>query len=265
MSVTLTNETANGRIKIAVTSLGSADIATVERSTDQIRWTMVRGANAVVPVGSAITVYDYEFAPNVANYYRARGIDLPSTILSTQTANITPALTVVWLKSVARPFLNLVVELADDRFDVSRASRGAAYPIVGRSLPVAVTDLRGSRVYTIALRTDDPADADALDVLFSTGDILFLQAPEGFVVPSGGVYVTAGDATATLLSPPDDLRWLVVAMTEVVAPGADVVGAGGTWQSVLNTYTDWTDVLGSVSSWKELLEITGSPADVIVP
>lgn len=78
MTVTLTDDTANARVAIDVDGIGTeADTVTIERSTDQVRWTTVRGATALpVDAGAlADTHYDYEFVPDVVNYYRVRSFD----------------------------------------------------------------------------------------------------------------------------------------------------------------------------------------------
>lgn len=472
MTVTLTHETTLSRVKITANGLAAADEATIERSTDQIRWTTVRGGTGVgVTAGvTDLPVYDYEFAPGVINYYRVRGVEtgaityvgagaaatgnnasvvpaLPASLvvgdqmvclasirnsgtgtvntptgwevlrafgncallgrryqsgdtaptitfaggvanadtiaqiaawrrahsapltgadqlnasaqninypaltitqdgnlillagwkqddwtsvatlgltgaaeigepssvagddagqvwdyliqttaaniaagsftvtggasaisraallvlphapyLNEQTANITPpALTTPWLKSVARPFLNMPVELAGDSFAIARPARAGVFDVVGRSLPVAVTDVRGSRRYTLIVRTDDEDDTQALDLLLASGDTLYLHAPEGQVVPAGGVYLSAGDSSQVAPIPPDTLRLTSIPVTEVAAPGPDVIGAQSTCQTVLNTYASITAVIAAHASIADLLTLIGDPTEVIVP
>jgi len=409
------------RVRLSVQVPSSAAYARVEQSTDQVRWTTVRGAEQVTPAaGGWVTISDYEFAPDVANYYRvrafwsngweigpaknanpylevdasgytgvggtiarstaqahegtasllltpdgvtavvqARTVNLPVTagnsyiasdwmrtavartagisiiwrdaggaILSqtlgptvsmqagvwtyhevsgqapagatqatfvvasmsgtppvSDTAHvdeacfvvigpvpvfegvITPTLDGVWLKSVARPFLNRKVTVRDFS-EVGRRARGGTFPVVGRSYPVAVTDVRGSREWTLLLSTYTPEDADDLDLLLASGDILLVHVPPGTdrlsAVPGG--YVVVGD-TREVTPPTVDLRMRVfeVPCTEVAAPGPDVVGAQSTWQTVLNTYPTWQAVMDARASWADLLELVGDPTDVIVP
>jgi len=71
VTVSLTYDAQLSRVRIGADSLGSAATAVVERSTDQIRWTTVRGGSAVaVTAGTMATLDDYEFAADVLNYYR---------------------------------------------------------------------------------------------------------------------------------------------------------------------------------------------------
>ena len=65
---------ARVRLNLAAlrTALGADATAVIERSTDQIRWYTVRGGGGVAVTASAADLDDYEFAPDVPSYYRAR-------------------------------------------------------------------------------------------------------------------------------------------------------------------------------------------------
>jgi hypothetical protein len=67
---TVTFDATLSRVRIATDGLGGALTAVVERSTDQVTWTRVRGGDPATVNGGALAVDDYEFTPNVANYYR---------------------------------------------------------------------------------------------------------------------------------------------------------------------------------------------------
>lgn len=260
--LTLTYDATLSRVRISATGMDVFTLVKVERSTDLIRWTTVRGGSAVTVAGGTFRLDDYEFAPNVLNYYRIHTL---APFGQYETASITPTITAVWLKSVARPFLNLTVRLLGNTFSVERADRGAAFPIVGRSLPVAVTDVRGSRQYMLKARTDTDVAASNLELLLASGDVLYLQAPTGFVVPAGGVFVEVGRVTVETPAPPNLLRFTSFTVTEVAAPGPDVVGSTASWQTVINTYATWADVIAAAATWADLLELVGAPSEVIVP
>ena len=229
---------------------------TVERSTDQVRWTTVRGG-VVVPAGGAIRVDDYEFSPDVTNYYRA----------ARYVGSLVPALGGVWLKSLARPFLNREVTVRDFS-EVSRPSRGGVFEVVGRPYPVAVTDVRGSRRWTLQVSTDNPQDANNLDLLLAGGDILLVHVPQaaGRISAVPGGYVTVGD-TREVTPPTFDLQMRVFELpcVEVAAPGPDVIGSTVTCQSVLNTYATCQAVLDAQPTCVSLLDLVGDPTDVLVP
>ncbi len=78
MTVSLTYDDTTARVLIDVDDFGD-DVAQVmlERSTDQMHWTTVRGAVALDLSGGAVTGHaDYEFASCVENFYRASAIPM---------------------------------------------------------------------------------------------------------------------------------------------------------------------------------------------
>lgn len=224
----------------------------VERSLDQITWTTVRGGASVTSNDlGGIALDDYEFTPGVPNHYRVAGDEV----------SVTPNMVGVWLKSVARPFLNRQVTILDYS-DVSRPSRSGTFEVVGRSDPIAVNDLRGSPRWTLDVLAETAAEAESIDLLLASGDTLLVHTHAGCDVPGG--YVTVGDTNVRRLSRQSARRGIAVPCTRSAAPGPDVVGAISNWQTVLNTYATWADVLAAHSSWSSLLELIGDPTDVVV-
>lgn len=263
MAIGATYDATLSRIRVAATGLGAYATATVEHSTDGVRWTTVRGAVSDLIVGGAVGADDYEFVPSVLNTYRVRTLTPTVHIEST---TITPTLDSVWLKSVARPFLNLRVTLVGEEFVYEREDRGGLFPVVGRSLPVAVNDVAGSRQYPLTIRTETAEDASNLDLLLAGGDTLFLHAAVGEVVPAGGVFVKAGRPHVDYGQVPvHGLKWTTIQVTECAAPGPDVVGATSTCATVLATYATCADLLAAVATCADLLELVGSPTEVLVP
>lgn len=190
--------------------------------------------------------------------------------LNEQTATIVPSLAedcgddVVWLKSIARPFLNRqVAVIFKPDVDVTRPARAGVFNVVGRTFPVAVNTVRGSRRWTMFVRTYTAAEADELDLMLASGDTLLVQGPADCVLETG--YVTVGDATNTRHPLRPLKRLWELPMVEVAQPGPDVVGALGTWQTVLNTYATWADVIAANLTWADLLTLVGDPSEVIVP
>lgn len=181
-----------------------------------------------------------------------------------QTATITVPLGQVWLKSISRPFLNRPVDtrLASS-MSVTRRSRATLMPVVARPTPVAVSSVRASKEWTMLIRTDTEEDKDNTDLLLASGDVLLVQAPPESGVETG--YVSVGDATRTA-HPLRPMSWLhTLPMTEVAAPAAEIVGASGTWQTVLDTYPTWAAVIAAHPTWADLLTLIGDPSEVYVP
>ena len=209
-----------------------------------------------VPVGAAYAKMRARHGgtPSQATTWNADQVEL-------RTLGITPQLDTVWLKSLARPFLNRPVTVTDWS-DVTRTSRSGIFQIVGRSRPVAVTDLHGPRQWTLDVIAHDEADAANLDLLISTGEVQFVHVPAGARVPGG--YVALGDTSERRPRPRSQRRIFSLGLTECAPPGPDVVPAVGTWTTVMNTYATWADVLAAHPTWGDLLQLVGSPDDVVV-
>lgn len=258
MTVTLDYDDTLGRVIINANGLGAAVSATVERSVDLVRWTVVRGGDTMPVAGGLIApLNDYEFIPNVLNTYRV----VPDTGI-TQTDSITPVLTETWVKSVSRPFLNMSFAQSEITSDITRNGRQGIFNVIGRVLPVAVTDLHQSREYTLRLVTESKALAGNLDLLTSLGDILFVHAPPTWPLPPA--YMVAQTAQQQLRIPTEFAVWSL-AMREVAAPGPNVVGTTSTYQTVLNTYATYNDLLLAHDDYASVLTLIGSFDEVVVP
>lgn len=184
----------------------------------------------------------------------------PFTI-SAETQSITPTLDAVWIKSISRPFLNRPVTVVDVS-EIGRPARNGIFDVVGRSYPVAVTDVRGSRRYALTALTETVEDAEAVDLVLASGDPVFIHVPAAQNVPGG--YAVIGDTSETRFGGQDP-RLFVMPMTEVAAPGPDVVGATVEWASIIADFATWADVIAAFPTWADVLEYVGSPSDVIVP
>lgn len=183
--------------------------------------------------------------------------------INEQTSSITPTLDSVWLKSIARPFLNQrVTEIQRSEREVTRRARAGIFTVVGRTLPIAVSTVRGSREWTMYVRTYTDNDATNLDFALASGDVLLVQAPASCDTETG--YVSVGDVTRTNHPLRPLKKTFTLPMTEVAPPGPDVVGSSSTWQTVLNTYATWADVLTANLTWADVLTLIGSGSEVIV-
>lgn len=243
----------------------STDHVTVERAVSPYaQWTQVRGWSSQPVSGLAVTFYDYEFPVSVAYKYRAReynaaGVQLAATDYAVSAVTLDD----VWLKVPAAPFLNRPVEVSV-RNEITRRSRSGVFDVVGRTMPVVVGDKRGSREFTLQIRTETSAEERDLDYLFAGGEVLFLHTPiEMDQFPSG--YYTAGDVTRAPESRYTARRVWGVPLIEVASPGEDVIGSAYTIAGVLADYATVTDMLAGNATIGDLLQRVGSPEDVIVP
>lgn len=234
------------------TSLGSAFAASAGV------WTLLAGVYTA-PAGAVGAVMRARHAgtPTAGDVWYADEIQLQDLAVP-----ITPTLDGVWLKSIARPFLNRKVSVSRVG-DVKRASRAGVFDIIGRSHPLAVNDVRGSRRWDMIVRAETLDEAELLDLIVASGDTLLIHTPAGSTVPGG--YVTVGETTEKRFGPVNPLRHLALPCQEVAAPGPDVIGSTSTCTTVLNTYATCDDVLAAHATIADLLELIGDPEEVLVP
>jgi hypothetical protein len=264
VAVTLTYDDQLSRVRVDADELGvDATYAVVDRSYNGVLWTTLRGGTDVDITSGALTfpVDDYEFVDGDVATYRVRSYDAGDVLLETQTDTITPTLDTVWLKFIARPYLNRKVTVTDWS-DVERASRNGVFPVVGRIEPLAITDLHTSRTFTLSLLTDTLDKASDLDLALSVGFPVYLQAPADCGIPT--MYAVVGNLTQRRTSRRGIRRLFEIPLTEVGAPGPDVVGQAGSWQILLNNKATWQDVLEDFGTWGDVAELIGSPSDIIV-
>jgi hypothetical protein len=250
------------RVLLSMTSvrtvLGHDTTALVERSADQVTWTTVRGGTAVPVNASALPVSDYEFDPEVPNYYRVT----PDT--GVYTDQITPSLNgQVVLKVLRFAFLNQAIA-PSDAGDITTASQGATFPVMNRNLPVAVTLQRSSAAGDLTVATATQEDRNALRAALSTGEVVLIQVPAGAGWQLDPGYYSIGDAVETRNGVAWDRRWFTLPLTAVAAPGPDVIPATATWQTVVNGYATWNDLIAAQATWQDVLTLVGAPSDVYV-
>lgn len=257
MAINVTLDPVLSRVRIVGTGL-SAGPAVFRRSLNGgLTWTVVRGGEAVTVTGGDAHLDDYEFTPNVVNSYEIDdGTDLWGF-------DFTPTQDQVWLKSITRPFLNRAVAVVEHS-DITLPARNGVFPIIGRSNPVAVTDVRLARQLQMTIKADSIADADAIEVVLASGDPLYVQAPkDGRDIPTG--YVVVGDAVRRRFGHSSVRRWFDLPMTTVAPPGPGVVGSTVTWGALLAEFGTWLDVLNEFGTWADVAEYVASPNVVIVP
>lgn len=194
-------------------------------------------------------------------------LNIDGTLTTVDTGSVTPTLTSAWIKNPLRPYLNRAVNIVGVA-DVTRDSRTGVFPVIARTLPVAVTDLFGGRSTTLTVRCPDRTTTDDLESCLLTGETLYFQAPKGAVAPTGYfvVGVTNGSATPITRQRPANTgvaRYLQLPVTEVAQPSPVIAATLSSWQTVISTYATWSAVIAAQASWTTLLQLVGSPTDVI--
>lgn len=193
-----------------------------------------------------------------------------SIIDAGDSTTITPSLDgKVWLKSVKYPFLNRWIYILNFS-DIARDTRDGVFPIKGRSVPIAVHDLKGSPTFTLELMTrdfvDDTFDANTeardLDLILAASGTMFIHVPAGDETPGG--YVSIGGISANRIAPGRNMtKRYMLPCTVVAAPSAEVVGTTMTWATVERLYGSWQQVLAANPTWADLLATIGDPEDLV--
>ena len=209
----------------------------------------------------AIVVEDYEVPIGSRVFYRVvwDNLDDPyhSVSLTTRTVNA-PRIadpSMVWIKSPGLPGLNRQVMMAEN-LSWKRAARSAAYPVVGRSRPVVISEVRSSREGQIKVRVGEVADHNALDALLSSGLPILLQVTPGYAGITDNLYLAVGDVEWE----PESWNaavpgWLwTMDVTEIERPAGGIQGsAGRTWQDIADSHATWREVSEQYGSWADVL------------
>lgn len=257
MAINVTFDPVLSRVQIVGTGLAAGPALFRRSINGGLTWTVVRGGEAVAVTGGNAHLDDYEFVPNVVNSYE---IDDGALLWG---FDFTPTQATVWLKSITRPFLNRPVAVVEHT-DITLPARNGVFPIIGRSNPVAVTDVRLARQWQMTIKADTLEDADAIEVVLAGGDPMFLQVPEdGRDIPGG--YVVVGDALRRRFGHVSQRRWFDLPCTTVAAPGPGVVGSTATWATLIAEYGTWLDVLTAFGTWADVANYVADPSVVIVP
>lgn len=185
-------------------------------------------------------------------------------VLAQHQAVITPKLDSPWLKSITRPYLNHPVTLYEFGAEQRRA-RSGVFDVVGRTYPVAVTDVRRSREQEIQLLTENRSEQDALNYILGTGETLFLHMPDADC-PIDSRYITVG-TTSVSRTPYRYTKRRVYSLptVEVAKPDVSIVGVTNTWENVTTTHATWADLVADVDTWADLVDEVADAEDVIVP
>lgn len=267
MSLTPTYDPTLNRIRLAGTVLGAgATQVYTWRSTDNfITSQVLRGGLGAPMSGGVFNIDDYEFPVGVPVWYQMTSYDAGLVQQASFTVGpMTQNIAAPWVKSLSRPYLNQAVVIQEIT-DIQARARLTVHDVVGRSAGIAVSDVRAGREFTAVLVTENEQASENMRALVASGDPIYLQLPaaEDELVPTG--YFAVGDVERQLAMRRKARRYWSLPLTEVAAPGPDVIGAQVTWQTVLSTYATWTAVLAANATWNDLLNRVAPPSEVIVP
>jgi hypothetical protein len=178
------------------------------------------------------------------------------------TVTITPVLSGPWLKNPSRPAANIQIEITSVS-EITRTARTGLFPVLNRTMPIAITDLQSSRALTIEIDCLGFAARADMDNRLASGETLFLQMPSpDYFCPT--LYAVAGDVVCLQDAKGSTSLTFQVPLTEVAKPDSSVFGQTYSWADVQANYATWADVIAGVSTWQNLMDKV-SNSTIIVP
>lgn len=270
------------RVRLSLAGAFGSDWATFQsRLAGTREWTTVRGGEEVPLSGGTTALFDYEFPVSV-DEPTLLGPDLllgPELLLAGSVAeyqaithasgtvtavSATDLTNQVWLKFPGYPYRNRRVVMVG-RGTISRSSRTSQIAIASSVLGTAVGEFMSGRTFSLTVRTETWQDYSELDTALSLGSILLLHGDQ----PRMGLPNIYGVVTDVQSGPVGRVhgraRHTEITLSEVARPHHAYSSAIGSWSSLLLHFDDWQGVLDGYDSWGEVLELEGSPADVVVP
>lgn len=148
-------------------------------------------------------------------------------------ANLKP----YWLMNPGRPGQNLRVEITDCS-DITQSGKTGVFEVLGRSVPVVVTDNMQSDTFTFDIDAANKQEAKELAGRLALGETMYLLVADP-LDDMDTVYF----ATLSVNRKRDTLRgsWTVSVQARVTAqPAPAVYGITYTWQDVTNNYATWS-------------------------
>lgn len=254
-TVTATTNAATARAIITVTWTGVTPVpavATVQRVNEDGTVVPVRGADPAALVAGQWIGDDYEAPLDASFYYQATSTDAPGVTLTSPLYSLSSQGD-TWLKHPGRPAMNMRLTIRRGP-DWEREAVQGLFPVLGRSRPVAVGMVRGSRTGDLEVGTATETQRSALLGLLADGDTLFLSTPAGYGV--GSMYVSVGSVTEARVTGygKAEERIFTLPLTEVDRPPGGALAVGNTWGDVLTRYPSWQQALTTEGTWAGILE-----------
>jgi len=221
-------------------------------------------ASPTANAGVSFTVWPVVITGGAAAISRGMAVQIPVVDnIGVETQTVTPSLQdvtgveKVWIKNLQRPYMNTALSTPVGLITVKRAARAGVFPVVGRSVAVAVTDQRLGKELTLGARVESANERDRLELVLKSGEPILLHIPPG-IIRLKSMYAVIGDDEYD-----DETVTYTLPLTEVAAPDASIVGNTVTWTDVVATYATWADLIAAKATWAAVLDSVGSPTDVI--
>lgn len=195
---------------------------------------------------------------------RGAVISFPKIAFTDQEiGNITPAVAYYRIKNPSRPSLNVRV-VPTEISDITRSARTGVFDVLGRTLPVTVSDVQSSRKFNLKIDVIGYSSKDDMDNRLALGEPMFLQAPtQPGPIPTC-YFVLTGDTSFLEDAKMSASYTVTLSCQEVAKPGSTVFGDTYTWNDVVTNYATWTDVIAANATWSALIDRI-STNSIIVP
>lgn len=261
MTISLSFHDDTWRVRLLITDRPDGTVR-VERSTNGVFWRPVRGGDPVEVVDGTAFVDDWEYEEGVLNTYRVVPVDPPDGV---ESDTITPSHNGrIILKSVRFPFVNRPVTVTDFT-DPELGDRGGLFEVSGRAVPVSTPDQRASNAFEVEIMTETRQQARDVQLILRANPHLFLHTPADCPVPGGHVRVgTVPPPRRATRSASSDRRYWRLPCRLVAPPSPTVVAGTMTYAGLLNLYGGYDNVLAANPAYADLLELMGSPEDLVV-
>lgn len=230
----------------------------------------ISGAAVANPYFYTLPHRTTSFVDTAGRTWTINGAAADVGVITTQSATITPSLGgQIWLKLIRFPSLNRIIDCANIG-DIQRPARLGVFPILGRRLPIAISDLRGSRRFPLTVVTEGLDDTDEFDHAVQAGGVWFIHAPPEqdiecdriSAIPSTYVEFEANTTQRRIGAGGNKWAWDLPCV-EVAAPGPDLVGITITWASVVAMWASWTTEIADNASWSDLLQVEAPPDSLL--
>lgn len=217
----------------------------------------------VVPPAPPSPAGSFVVTGGAAAISRGALVALQAAAFVTQdTASLTPTLADstgvqrLWIKNIQRPYLNTALSTPLGKLSITRPARAGVFDVVRRGLPVAVTDLRGSKEFTIGALVVTDVERDRLDLILTAGEPILLHVPPNIRLKS--LYATIGDETYD-----DEASSYTLPLKEVAAPPSTIVGVTILYSDIEATFATYAAVRTAYATYAAVMDSIGSPTDII--
>lgn len=219
--------------------------------------------NHQIPFVSPLLAGEFVVTGGATAFSRGGTMVFEAGFTNQETGNITPTTTKYRIKNIGRPGLNTVIEPVGPPIEITRPARTGLFDVLGRTMPVAVTDVQGSHRFTLMVDVPGLSSRKDMDNRLSSGEPMYLEAPtEDDQIPT--VYFVAGDVGNNQDVTAGVNFTFSIPVTEVAKPGSAVLSSTTVWADIIADFASWSALIAAEATWSDVISRI-SDSDVIVP